>query len=76
MKGLLMLRTIPSAVSRLRHLMSSFRRKCNERGEGVISLAIGVLIIAFLGAGMWIAFNATLESTQDKVATQVESIGG
>jgi hypothetical protein len=50
-------------------------RKRDERGEGVISLAIGVLIMAFLGAGMWIAFQSTMETTQEKVDAQVETIG-
>lgn len=54
------------------------RNRCvrRERGEGVISLAIGVLIIAFLGAGLWLAFNSTLSNTQTKVDQQVQSIGG
>lgn len=52
------------------------RRRNNERGEGVISLAIGVLIIAFLGAAMWLAFHETLQNTQTRVNEQVESIGG
>jgi hypothetical protein len=47
----------------------------DERGEGVISLAIGVLIMAFLGAGMWVAFKSTMTDTQDQVDTQVQQIG-
>jgi len=47
----------------------------DERGEGVISLAIGVLIMAFLGAGMWIAFKSTMTDTQNQVDTQVQNIG-
>ena len=30
----------------------------DERGEGVISTAIAVLIMAFLGAAMWLGFSA------------------
>lgn len=52
----------------------TIKRK-NERGEGVISLAIGVLIMAFLGAGMWLAFSSTMDKTQDQVDTQVANIG-
>lgn len=51
------------------------RRRRNERGEGVISLAIGVLIMAFLGAGMWLAFNKTMTDAQTKVDAQVNTIG-
>jgi hypothetical protein len=47
----------------------------DERGEGVISLAIGVLIMAFLGAGMWVAFKTTMTDTQTQVDTQVQNIG-
>lgn len=48
----------------------------DERGEGVISLAIGVLIMAFLGAGMWVAFQSTMTKAQTQVDNQVVSIGG
>lgn len=47
----------------------------DERGEGVISLAIGVLIMAFLGAGMWVAFNSTMTKAQTTVDNQVVRIG-
>ncbi len=55
---------------------SKFKTQKNERGEGVISLAIGVLIMAFLGAGMWAAFSLTMGNAQDAVDQQVTSIGG
>ena len=47
----------------------------SERGEGVISVAIAVLIMAFLGVIVWGGFKLTLESTQKKVDDQVEKIG-
>ena len=50
-------------------------RRRDDRGEGVISLAIGVLIMAFLGAGMWVAFHATMTNAQDRVNDQVDQIG-
>lgn len=46
-----------------------------ERGEGVISAAIAVLIMAFLGVVVWVGFRATLGNTQEKVDNQVEQIG-
>ncbi len=54
-----------------------FRRRVvrGERGEGVISAAIAVLIFAFLGVIVWVGFRATLDSTQKKVDDQVEQIG-
>ena len=51
------------------------RMRVTERGEGVISAAIAVLVMAFLGAAMWFAFNGTMHTAQSKVDTNVNSIG-
>jgi hypothetical protein len=48
----------------------------SERGEGVISAAIAVLIMASLGALMWVGFNQLWHHTETNVDTQVEHIGG
>ena len=48
----------------------------DERGEGVISAAIAVLVMAFLGVGMWVAFNATFSSAEKNVDTRVNSCIG
>ena len=50
------------------------RSQRDERGEGVISAAIAVLIMAFIGVGMWVAFNATFQSTAKHVNDQVNCI--
>lgn len=56
----------------MRNLLS----RCNdEAGEGVISTAIAVLVMAFIGAAMWVAFNATFTTAQDQINQQVEQIG-
>lgn len=47
----------------------------SERGEGVISAAIAVLIVAFLGVVVWAGFRATLDNTQQNVDSQIEKIG-
>ena len=47
----------------------------SERGEGVISAAIAVLIVAFLGAAMWVAFNAMWQNTEANINDQIETIG-
>jgi hypothetical protein len=47
----------------------------DERGEGVISAAIAVLVMAFLGVGMWVAFNATFQHASSHVNQQVDCIG-
>jgi len=51
-------------------------RTRDDRGEGVISAAIVVLIMAALGAAMWFAFSGMWENIRDKTQTQVNNIGG
>lgn len=46
-----------------------------ERGEGVISTAIAVLIVAFLGVAMWAGFNTMFQDAQDTTRDQIEQIG-
>lgn len=50
-------------------------RPRSERGEGVISAAIAVLVMAFLGVAMWGAFNLIFDDAQDRVHDQVREIG-
>lgn len=51
-------------------------RVASEAGEGVISTAIAVLIMALLGAGMWVAFQGIFDDAADRTAEQVDLIGG
>lgn len=46
-----------------------------ERGEGVISAAIAVLIMAFLGAAMWVGFNTIWDDAEENIGDQVQQIG-
>jgi hypothetical protein len=48
----------------------------DERGEGVISSAIAVLIMAFLGVAMWVAFSTTFNHASSNVDHQVNSCIG
>lgn len=57
------------------HRTTGRRTSGGERGEGVISTAIAVLIMAFLGAAMWVAFNAMWKTTEQNTTEQVEIIG-
>jgi hypothetical protein len=50
-------------------------REPDERGEGVISAAIAVLVMAFIGVGMWIAFSNTFSHAAKHVDNQVNCIG-
>lgn len=51
------------------------RRGRDDRGEGVISVAIAVLIMAFLGAAMWVGFQSMWQTTSEKTNEQVTRIG-
>ncbi len=46
-----------------------------DRGEGVISSAIAVLVMALLGALMWVAFKAIFADASARTSTQVGQIG-
>jgi len=46
----------------------------DERGEGVISAAIAVLVMAFLGVLMWVLFKDTLTKSNTNVNTQIDNI--
>jgi hypothetical protein len=69
--------TIRRAVARGRRAAVWVLRRTvrSEFGEGVISAAIAVLIMAFLGVAMWFGFRQTLGNTQHKVDNQVTQIG-
>lgn len=47
----------------------------DERGEGVISTAIAVLIIAFLGIALWTGFDGMMDDATDRTRAQVQQIG-
>jgi hypothetical protein len=65
---------VPTASSRRLHRLGH-RRDRDDRGEGVISAAIAVLIMAFIGVGMWVAFNTMFQQTAKNVDNQVNCIG-
>ena len=48
----------------------------DEVGEGVISTAIAVLIMAALGAVMWVGFQAIWENAETQTNEQINTIGG
>jgi type II secretory pathway component PulK len=52
------------------------RSRRDQRGEGVISAAIAVLIMAFIGVGMWVAFNTMFQHTATTINHQVNDCIG
>jgi hypothetical protein len=57
-------------------LRALFERARGEAGEGVISAAIVVLIMALIGAAMWVAFNGVFQDASGRVSDSVSQIGG
>ncbi|HVL28115.1 MAG TPA: hypothetical protein VM390_08200 [Acidimicrobiales bacterium] len=47
----------------------------DERGEGVISAAIAVLIMAALGAVMWIGIQQLWDNASTRTDNQISQIG-
>lgn len=52
------------------------RRAAAETAEGVISTAIAVLILAFVGAGMYVGFQALSDSGCDAASTALDDATG
>ena len=46
-----------------------------ERGEGVISMALAVLLVAFLGVALWLAFEGFASDTEKTLEDQVDKLG-
>lgn len=46
----------------------------DEAGEGVISAAIAILVMAFLGVLMWTLFKDTLTKANSNVNDQIDRI--
>lgn len=48
----------------------------DEAGEGVISAAIAVLIVAALGALMWVGFQSIWTDAEATTRSKIAEIGG
>jgi uncharacterized protein HemX len=62
-----------SATQMIRRRVADTKR---ERGEGVISAAIAVLVFAAIGAAMWVAYKALFDNASTKTTTEIDKIGG
>jgi hypothetical protein len=69
----------PSRGTSMEHLNArpplSIRCRGSEAGEGVISAAIAVLVMAFIGVAMWAAFSGSFQKAATRVDGQIEQIG-
>jgi hypothetical protein len=64
-----------ATVLQARLVAAATDRFCDDHGEGVISTAIAVLIVAFLGAAAWLIFDGLLTSAGNGASQQVNNIG-
>jgi type IV secretory pathway VirB2 component (pilin) len=51
------------------------RLRRSEAGEGVISAAIAVLVMAFIGVMMWVAFSGSFDRAAGSVDDRIDQIG-
>jgi len=66
---------VPLAAASSPNATPAAKKRNSERGEGVISTAVAVLIIAFLGIALWTGFNSMMSTATSRTRTQVEQIG-
>ncbi len=69
-----MIETASALVDRALHAAHRGGRLQGDQGEGVISAAIAVLIMAFLGALMWVSFQKMWHTTEDNTNKHVEQM--
>jgi Tfp pilus assembly protein PilE len=63
----------------MRYLVPTYVRiapRRDQRGEGVISVAVAVLIIAILGVAAYAAFDRVFDTAVNKAETNVNNVGG
>jgi hypothetical protein len=65
--------SVQTVAAAARHRLHDHAR--DERGEGVISAAIAVMIMAFLGAAMWLAFKGIFDDASTSTSEQISEIG-
>lgn len=67
---------VPRYIALRGHLADRTGDATDERGEGVISVAVAVLIIALLGAVAYTAFKAIFDTAADTAKNNVGNVGG
>lgn len=69
-------RAVLATALRLREVLAHRGPTRSERGEGIVSVAIAVLIMAALGVVAYGAFDALFNNTTTAAESQISSIGG
>jgi hypothetical protein len=68
--------TTSAWIATRHHAGASWQRmRHDDRGEGVVSAAIVVLIMAVIGAAMWGAFNTMWNDVKERTEDKVSEVG-
>ncbi|MGE0307694.1 MAG: hypothetical protein AB7N61_15380 [Acidimicrobiia bacterium] len=57
-------------------MVAAIDHRRDERGEGVISTALAVLIISFLGVAAYALFRTLLNDSGNAARNQIQNYGG
>jgi hypothetical protein len=57
-------------------VVTAWARRYDDRGEGVISTALSVLIVAFLGVAAYVVFKGLLDDSGNAARNQIKNYGG
>ncbi|ACU54211.1 hypothetical protein Afer_1281 [Acidimicrobium ferrooxidans DSM 10331] len=68
-------RRIARSLERLVIAIVTRNDPLHEAGEGVVSTAIIVVIMAFLAVGLWFAFKTIMANATTTVSNQVAQLG-
>ncbi len=63
------------AFSTLSMLLNHLHQPMDEKGEGVVSSAVAVVIFSALGVAMWFAFRNTMDTATSMVTSQISQLG-
>ncbi|MDA8270688.1 MAG: hypothetical protein M0Z39_04690 [Actinomycetota bacterium] len=63
------------AFSALSMLLNHLYQPTDEKGEGVVSSAVAVVIFSALGVAMWFAFRNTMDTATSMVTSQISQLG-
>ncbi len=64
-----------NAFTTLSSLINKSFHPSDERGEGVVSSAVAVVIFSALGVAMWFAFRDTMNTATSMINSQVAQLG-
>ena len=56
-------------------ILSRVFHPADEKGEGVVSSAVAVVIFSALGVAMWFAFRDTMNTATSMVSSQISQLG-